>query len=385
MATPLDDARTALLERLGLERPPRDFEEALTHSSYANEHRAQRVLDNQRLEFLGDAVLDICVSELLLEKLPDADEGVLSRAYGALVNGESLARWARDNGVGLALQVGKGAAATGISERTNVLADTVEAIVAAVYLDGGMPEARRVSALIVANALSDITGLSRRDAKTTLQEFVQARGGARTGVSAGRSRRPRPRPAILDGRRRRGQATRRRARAHQEAGRASRRQRGARAVQDGKHHGEKRRGAAMKSKVRLFLGVAVTLVLGWTSPARAGTYLDAAALLLDETRRSSSFVQSHLTDMKLIEIAHQLAEARVKCGRAVVVPKEVDRAHPHLLLALEVSERAIAAALEGEPLRFLRLAVQARDEERTFRALLGEQKFTLPELEKEKK
>lgn len=177
MATPLDDARTALLERLGLERPPRDFEEALTHSSYANEHRAQRVLDNQRLEFLGDAVLDICVSELLLEKLPDADEGVLSRAYGALVNGESLARWARDNGVGLALQVGKGAAATGISERTNVLADTVEAIVAAVYLDGGMPEARRVSALIVANALSDITGLSRRDAKTSLQEFVQARGG----------------------------------------------------------------------------------------------------------------------------------------------------------------------------------------------------------------
>jgi ribonuclease-3 len=180
MATPLEDARVALLGRLGLDHEPRDFAQALTHSSYSNEHRSEQVPDNQRLEFLGDAVLDICVSELLLERLPEADEGVLSRAYGALVNGESLARWARENGVAPALQVGKGAAATGTSERTNVLADTVEAIVAAVYLDGGMPEARRVSALIVAGALSDLsdlTELSRRDAKTELQELVQAGGG----------------------------------------------------------------------------------------------------------------------------------------------------------------------------------------------------------------
>jgi ribonuclease-3 len=177
MAPTLEEARTALLERLGLAQAPRDLEEALTHSSYANEHRTERVRDNQRLEFLGDAVLDICVSEMLLEKLPDADEGILSRAYGALVNGESLARWARDNGVAHALRVGKGAAATGISERTNVLADTVEAIVAAVYLDGGLPEARRVSSLILSAALADLTELSRRDPKTALQELVQAGGG----------------------------------------------------------------------------------------------------------------------------------------------------------------------------------------------------------------
>ena len=173
-----DSARQALLSRLGLERAPRHFDEALTHSSYANEHRAQRVSDNQRLEFLGDAVLDLCVSELLLEKLPDADEGVLSRAYGALVNGESLARWARDNGVGPALLVGRGAASTGISERTNVLADTVEALVAAVYLDEGLTGARRVATLIVAANFGDIAELSRRDAKTSLQELVQAGGGA---------------------------------------------------------------------------------------------------------------------------------------------------------------------------------------------------------------
>jgi ribonuclease-3 len=178
MPKTIDDARSALLSRLGLAEPPRHFDDALRHPSYSNEHRAENLADNQRLEFLGDAVLDLCVSELLLEKLPDADEGVLSRAYGSLVNGESLARWARDNGVGAALQVGKGAATTGISERTNVLADAVEALVAAIYLDGGLPAARAVAALIVEKGLADLAELGRRDAKTTLQELVQARGGA---------------------------------------------------------------------------------------------------------------------------------------------------------------------------------------------------------------
>jgi ribonuclease III len=174
----IDSARQTLLSRLGLDRAPRHFDEALTHSSYANEHRAQHVSDNQRLEFLGDAVLDLCVSELLLEKLHDSDEGVLSRAYGALVNGESLARWARENGVGPALLVGRGAASTGISERTNVLADTVEALVAAIYLEAGLEGARRVASLIVAANVGDISELSRRDAKTALQELVQAGGAA---------------------------------------------------------------------------------------------------------------------------------------------------------------------------------------------------------------
>jgi ribonuclease-3 len=181
MTKTVDSARTALLARLGLEQAPRHFEEALTHPSYANEHRAEQRADNQRLEFLGDAVLDLCVSELLLERLSEADEGFLSRAYGALVNGESLARWARENGVGAALQVGKGAAATGISERTNVLADAVEAIVAAVYLDAGLSGARRIADQIVADGLADMTELARRDAKTALQELVQAGGGPAPG------------------------------------------------------------------------------------------------------------------------------------------------------------------------------------------------------------
>jgi ribonuclease-3 len=178
MAHSLESARAALLTRLGLDAAPRFFEQALTHPSYSNEHRTENAPDNQRLEFLGDAVLDLCVSELLLERFPEADEGVLSRGYGALVNAESLARWARDNGVGAALRVGKGAATTGIAERTNVLADTVEALVAAIYLDGGLAGARRVAALIVESGLADMTELGRRDPKTTLQELVQAGGGA---------------------------------------------------------------------------------------------------------------------------------------------------------------------------------------------------------------
>jgi len=171
-------ARAALLGRLGLDKTSRRLEQALTHPSYANEHHADAVLDNQRLEFLGDAVLDLCVSELLLEKLADSDEGVLSRAHDALVNAEFLARWGRENGVGPALRVGKGASHTGIRDRSNVLADAVEALVAAVYLDGGLAEARRICSLIVTTAIDRTADLARRDAKSALQELLQAGGGA---------------------------------------------------------------------------------------------------------------------------------------------------------------------------------------------------------------
>jgi ribonuclease-3 len=178
MAKPIELAHSRLLAKLGLERAPEHFDEALTHPSYAHEQRSKGVRDYQRLEFLGDAVLDLCVSELLLDKLADSDEGTLSRAYGALVNGESLARWARANDVGSALLVGKGASTTGIRERTNVLADAVEAIVAAVYLDGGLSAARRVALLVVGEGLERAAELSQRDAKTALQELVQAHGAS---------------------------------------------------------------------------------------------------------------------------------------------------------------------------------------------------------------
>jgi hypothetical protein len=136
-------------------------------------------------------------------------------------------------------------------------------------------------------------------------------------------------------------------------------------------------------KGRLFLllcSVSVTAAIA--APARAGTYLDTVALLLDESKRSGDFVQTHFPDKQLAVIAHQLAEARVKTGRAVMVPRDVEKAHPHLLLSLEAMERAMAAAEDQEGERFLKLIAQAREEESNYRALLGQQRLTVPDLEK---
>src|SRR5690606_2026533 len=106
------------------------FDEALTHPSYANESSAP---DNQRLEFLGDAVLGLCVSELLVRTRPEADEGTLTRMRSGLVNAEALAQWARAERIGEAIALGRGARAGTEREQTNVLADAVEALVACVY------------------------------------------------------------------------------------------------------------------------------------------------------------------------------------------------------------------------------------------------------------
>ncbi len=136
---------------------------------------------------------------------------------------------------------------------------------------------------------------------------------------------------------------------------------------------------------RTFFCLSFALVMfAWALPAHAGSYLASAALLLDETRRSNDWMQSHYGDTKLAEVLHDLSEARVKTGRKLLVPKEADKAHPHLLLALEVAERAMAAALEGEAKHFIRLCLQALDEERMFRAILSQQNMSLPELDKKK-
>ncbi len=168
-------AQLRLLGRLGLEVAPSRFDEALTHPSYANEVRG--TIDNQRLEFLGDGVLDLCVSEQLLDAMPDADAGALSRAYAALVSTEALARWAEANDVAAALRLGRGAQALGESRRAKVLADAVEAIVAAVWLESGLEGARAVARRILGDALTATDALAERDPKTALQEKLQA-GGA---------------------------------------------------------------------------------------------------------------------------------------------------------------------------------------------------------------
>jgi ribonuclease III len=149
------------------------FDEALTHPSYANE---AGIGDNQRLEFLGDAVLSVCVSELLIERFPNADEGLLTRMRSALVNAEALASWARSVDLGLAMAFGKGARTGGEREQTNVLADAVEAIVAAVYYEYGLIGARALVLAVALPRMVEETRLASRDPKSELQERVQALG-----------------------------------------------------------------------------------------------------------------------------------------------------------------------------------------------------------------
>jgi ribonuclease-3 len=148
--------------------------EALTHPSFANETRAAR--HYQRLEFLGDAVLGVCASELLYERFPQADEGSLTRLRARLVNADALAGWARERGVGEALRLGRGAEANGLRESTNVLADLVEALVAVAYLEGGIEKARKACAAVLEPALQLLEMDSGQDPKSALQELVQKAG-----------------------------------------------------------------------------------------------------------------------------------------------------------------------------------------------------------------
>jgi ribonuclease III len=174
--TLLEEARTRIEARIreivGEGAIPR-FSEALTHPSYANESSEP---DNQRLEFLGDAVLGLCVSELLARTRPDADEGTLTRMRSALVNAEALARWAKDERIGEAIALGKGARAGSEREQTNVLADAVEALVAAVYEAHGLEGARKLVEHVVKQPMQEVERLGTRDPKSLLQEQVQANG-----------------------------------------------------------------------------------------------------------------------------------------------------------------------------------------------------------------
>ncbi len=169
------DARARLREQLqhilgslAIDR----LDEALTHPSYANEFP---VADNQRLEFLGDAVLELCVSEVLVAAHPTADEGRLTRMRAALVNSDALASWAREHNLGECLAVGKGALFSRDREQTNVLADLVEALAAAIYVAGGLDAARTFVRSIVGERVDDADSISQLDPKSALQETVQGR------------------------------------------------------------------------------------------------------------------------------------------------------------------------------------------------------------------
>ena len=178
----MSDDRQALLEefqrRLGYSfRRPELLERALTHRSYANE----RGLDEnyERLEFLGDAVLGLATAEQLFGETPRRKEGELTRSKGHLVSARVLARLAEQLGLGAILWLGVGEERSGGRRKDSLLADALEAVLGAVFHDGGYEEARRVIAALLDRAPAPAGGIESRDAKTRLQELAQARGWGR--------------------------------------------------------------------------------------------------------------------------------------------------------------------------------------------------------------
>ncbi|MDI1479938.1 hypothetical protein [Polyangium sp. y55x31] len=136
---------------------------------------------------------------------------------------------------------------------------------------------------------------------------------------------------------------------------------------------------------RIALAVLVTLALVFTVlPAWAGSYLDRAALLLDEARKEGDMLQPRTFDKELVLVVKALAEARARVGRKMEVPAAVTKAHPHLLLVLENYERAASAAEDGNFKKFMEHLNTARDEDRNFRAIMRELGYTLPDVNTKK-
>jgi ribonuclease-3 len=149
---------------------------ALTHKSFVNEHRDVSGEDNERLEFLGDAVIDLLASVHLVERFPAAREGELSKLRAAVVDETGLAAIGRALGLGELLRLGRGEEITGGREKASLLADATEAVIAAVFLDGGLAAAQGVVARFLDEAYArGVEGSLDRDYKTQLQEVGQAR------------------------------------------------------------------------------------------------------------------------------------------------------------------------------------------------------------------
>ncbi len=145
---------------------------ALTHSSYANE-KGNPANCNERLEFLGDSVLSIIVSEYIFANYKDCLEGDLTKLRASLVCEKSLCEFSRELGIGNHMLLGKGEEQNGGRDRSSILADAFEAVLAAIYLDAGMEEARRHVLRFVTEELKNQKVEGFRDYKTTLQEVIQ--------------------------------------------------------------------------------------------------------------------------------------------------------------------------------------------------------------------
>lgn len=163
-----------LAKRLELDTPPnRLLTTALTHPSYLFENPQSGLENNQRLEFLGDAILDFVVAEYLYLSYPDRPEGELTKMRAAVVNESTLARTAIKIQLGNELLLGKGEQVSGGRERPSILADAWEAVVGAIYLQYGFQEARRVILTLLKDEIAEVAQGNYGDYKTMLQEKAQ--------------------------------------------------------------------------------------------------------------------------------------------------------------------------------------------------------------------
>ena len=150
--------------------------EALQHSSYVNEQSDPTLQHNERLEFLGDAVLDLVITHILMNRFPETREGDLSRMRATIVNASQLAELAQELNLGQHLLLGRGEALSHGKEKSSILADALEAVIAAVYLDGGLMNVFDVIERQFSHVIFQAgEGLSAEDFKSRLQELVQIR------------------------------------------------------------------------------------------------------------------------------------------------------------------------------------------------------------------
>lgn len=155
-------------------KDPELLSQALRHTSHVHEHPGDDAVSYERLEYLGDAVLELVISRLLFESFPQASEGELSKARSSVVNEARLAAAARRLELGAYLLLGHGEENQGGRDKSSLLADAVEAIAAAVYLDGGLEAARAFLLGILGDeALASLQKEPKKDPKTRLQELVQ--------------------------------------------------------------------------------------------------------------------------------------------------------------------------------------------------------------------
>ena len=173
------DARE-LEERLGVDFSKKELlVQALTHSSYTMEHERPRAFCNERLEFLGDAFFDAIIGEVLYQRLPDEEEGRLTKLRAMIVCEESLYEIGSRLGIGDLLLLGRGEEMSGGRQRRSLIADAVEALIGALYLDRGYEAVRNTVVRLFAERIEDaLAGRIVQDYKSAYQEYLQARGHA---------------------------------------------------------------------------------------------------------------------------------------------------------------------------------------------------------------